>query len=142
MFNTNNQPTYFTKTAGKNTDRRIKAKALVPEATGTDEALALVSLGTGLWVGHLAGVLTEPSLRYCQRYCDRPVIEDGELNLERPITVEKYCIHEKQTDNMTDWRRTIWGYNCMIIFRKTKKLQEANVKNGRTETRGAVILLV
>lgn len=61
----------------KNTDDRIKAKALVvPEVTGTDEALALVSLGIGLWMGHLAGVLTEPSLHHCQRYCDRPVTED------------------------------------------------------------------
>lgn len=61
----------------KSTDNRVKATALVPAVTGTDEALALVSLGTGLWVVHLAGVLTEPSLHHCQRYCDRPVINKG-----------------------------------------------------------------
>lgn len=81
---------YCMSTAGKNTDHRTKAKESVPEVTGTDEALALVSLGTGLWVGHLAGVLTEPSLHHCQRYCDRPMIEDGKLMLRGLTTVETY----------------------------------------------------
>lgn len=47
---------------------------LLPEVTGTDEALALLSLGTGLMVEHLAGVLTESFLHHCQTYCDHPVI--------------------------------------------------------------------
>ena len=66
----------------------MKTQVAVPEVTGTDEALALVSLGTGLWVGRWAGVLTEPSLRYCQRYRGRPVIEDGKLNYREPVTAD------------------------------------------------------
>lgn len=48
---------------------------LVPDETGTDEALALVCLGSGLRVRHLADVLTEPSLHHCQIYCDHSMMK-------------------------------------------------------------------
>lgn len=54
---------------------------LIPEVTGTDEALALVSLVTGLSAGYLADVWTEPFLHYCQRYCDQPAIKHRKLNV-------------------------------------------------------------
>lgn len=54
--------------------------SLIPEVTGTDEALALVSLVTGLSAGYLADVWTGPFLHYCQRYCDQPVIKHRKLN--------------------------------------------------------------
>lgn len=48
---------------------------IVPDETGTDEALALVCLGSGLRVRHLADVLTEPSLHHCQIYCDHSMMK-------------------------------------------------------------------
>lgn len=59
----------------------------IPDVTGTDEGLVLVSLGTGLMMGHFVGVLTEPSPHCCQICHDHSMIEyRGRSNIRMGLT--------------------------------------------------------
>lgn len=75
----------------------------LPEVTGTDEALALVSPGSGLWVTHLAGAWTEPSHLHYQTCYDLQSVADRDGESRKQIQSET-CQKRGPYGKLAEWR--------------------------------------
>lgn len=95
---------------------------MLPAVTGTDEALALVSLGTGLTAERLAGVVTGSFLRRFQTCCGHPVIG---------LTGHTFSTAQENK------KKTVGRHKRAALRGKTRRT--LCKKDIRTETRGALL---